>query len=295
MNYQKFDHVSMGTEALFETNEVQLMTGWPWTPLQATFRLGALYSSGIGAMWLKSAEWVLKAADEKAIQIMKGMFPDVRKLDITGNIAVIFYTYMIFHAVAFAIFTIEYLRVMIWGSIKNQITVSESDVTNNVPTSESSIESPVTLEELQANTDESMTEPASDRAICEIQPDQDTIMEIKRDVVDLDVSIVGGGDSHLDSIVEAHGHGAAAKYEQLQPDAHFISIQVGNFQNISNSSTLAGLPQTQENVVLVDGDKGFENDSISSNKSDTSQNQSDIMQKNELGPFEDQQDDKYSQ
>ncbi|CAL8112229.1 unnamed protein product [Orchesella dallaii] len=193
------------------------------------------------------------------------MFPDVRKLDINGNIAVIFYTFLISHAVAIAIFAIEYLWVMIFYSTKNQV-MSGSDVANHVPFSQSSILSPVALEAFQVNTNGPATDESdADREICEILHLQDEITKINIDVVDLGVGIVGGGDSHLESIAKAHGHGAAAKDGQLLSDEDLILVQDENFQTISHSTALAELRQAHETVILVNCDKALDN-SISISK-----------------------------
>ncbi|CAL8112265.1 unnamed protein product [Orchesella dallaii] len=224
-------------------------------------RYGAVYSSGIGAMWLECAEWVLKVSDEKAFHIMKEMFPDVRKLDITGNIAVIFYTFMIFQALAFAIFAIENLWARIASSVKPMV-VSGSGVANPDPNSQFPIASQATREAFLVNTNgPTIDKPTAGRKVYEIKQKQVSVMDKKGRVVGFRMSIMGEGDLHINSLAEVQGYGAAAKDEQLLSDEHLMSAQDGNFQNNCGYNSLATLRQTQVNC-----DESSDNDSNISDK-----------------------------
>ncbi|CAL8112551.1 unnamed protein product [Orchesella dallaii] len=191
--------------------------GWPWTAWQATLRLGALQSSGIGAQWINWAEWVGKTSDEKAIHVMKGMFPCVKELTITGNIAVIFYTFMILQAVAFAIFAVEYLcSIKIFGVIKKQ---TQSGFVDNDQFSKSTME---TLNKhgaisIGSETDQLIT----GLPICEMQPVQKSSNELRIEETNLDVSIEGVFNTHMDPKDEACD-------AHLSPSDYLLSQQIPN-------------------------------------------------------------------
>ncbi|CAL8127711.1 unnamed protein product [Orchesella dallaii] len=97
------------------------------------------------------------------------MFPDVKELDITDNIVVIFYTFMTLLAVAFAVFAGEYLcGISILDLIKNQ---TRSLVGKCNQSSQSTMETPnnhgIILVDLATD------QPPSDVPICDILPAND--------------------------------------------------------------------------------------------------------------------------
>ncbi|CAL8135279.1 unnamed protein product [Orchesella dallaii] len=181
------------------------------------------FSSGVRSSWRHSdcqsinwAEWVGKTSDEKAIHVMKEMFPSVKKLDITGNIVVIFYTFMILQAVAFAIFAVEYLcSIKIFGVHKKQ---TQSGFFDSDQFSKSTME---TLNKHRAISNASNTDQRAGLPICEFQPVQKTITEIRIDGANLNVSIEGECNTYIDPTDEAYDG-------KISPSDHLLSQQTPN-------------------------------------------------------------------
>ncbi|CAL8135295.1 unnamed protein product [Orchesella dallaii] len=190
----------MGAEPLFQQNTILKVKAWPLTAGQATRRFGALHSSGIGTLWFKWVDWVAKASDEKAIQIMKGTFPNVEKLGLTGNIVVIYYAFMIFQSVAIAIFAVEYLRSFsIFESIKRQTRCKVAD------DDQSSMESHNTQASILTE------QPAADLTICQTQLKQEATTAIGQNGDDHGMRTEGGDSTPIYYIDDPCANVAAAK------------------------------------------------------------------------------------
>ncbi|CAL8135239.1 unnamed protein product [Orchesella dallaii] len=260
----------MGTESLFQLNSFLRVYNWPWTSWQATRRFGALHSFGIGTLWYKWAEWVAKASDEKAFQIMKGMFPDVRKLDITGNILVIFYALMMLQAVAIAIFAVEYLRSL---SIFDLITKQTlSDVPNCDQSSQLNIESQT---QLGAFIDSATDQPVSNLTV--LEPAQSAAIVSDKDGDDLDVSIEGGNITPIVYIDEACAHGSNSKDGVPQPGDYLLSLGKSDFQILATKSLVVTRnPQQRDDVGNCD--KATNDDSINNDGSNIAESPFGLIQ-----------------
>ncbi|CAG7833479.1 unnamed protein product, partial [Allacma fusca] len=96
-------------------------------------------------------------------------------------------------------------------------------------------------------------EPPADPATCQINPGKETTIEINKDKMGLGLSIVGGSDTLLGSIIihEVYPDGAAAKDGRLKPGDQLLSVNNEDFQNITHNKALAALRQTPTKVKMV--------------------------------------------
>ncbi|CAL8128003.1 unnamed protein product [Orchesella dallaii] len=295
----------MGTEALFQQNTFFKVKGWPWTAWQATRRFGALHSFGIGALWLRWAEWVLKASDEKALQSMKGTFPSATKLEITGNLAVFSYTFLILQGVAFACFAAEYLLRFICGIIKNKnkVNVANDDQSLESTMEPHNIDGESLFESATDQSLESTMEPhnidgkslfdsaadqsAAEPAICSIQPttaattvETTVTVEVHRDGADLSVSIVGDSYTHpnsIDEAIDAH----------LQSGDDLLSLNNENFQNVHHSNALDASHEVPKTLkVLVNCHEATDDENNLNDDSDISEGEAkEFLENPRLRPY----------
>ncbi|XP_035710408.1 multiple PDZ domain protein isoform X3 [Folsomia candida] len=98
-----------------------------------------------------------------------------------------------------------------------------------------------------------VTDPLLDPISCPINPGKETTIEINKDKMGLGLSIVGGSDTLLGSIIihEVYADGAASKDGRLKPGDQLLSVNHEDFQNISHSKALAALRQTPNKVRMV--------------------------------------------
>lgn len=111
----------------------------------------------------------------------------------------------------------------------------------------------LTMKPRASSTGSATDEPPSDPATCEIKPGRETTIEINKDKMGLGLSIVGGSDTLLGSIIihEVYADGAAAKDSRLKPGDQLLSVNNEDFQNITHTKALAALRQTPTKVKMV--------------------------------------------
>ncbi|XP_065558725.1 multiple PDZ domain protein-like isoform X2 [Artemia franciscana] len=99
----------------------------------------------------------------------------------------------------------------------------------------------------------STEEPPQDPATCEIKPGAETTIEINKDKLGLGLSIVGGSDTLLGSILihEVYPDGAAARDGRLKPGDQILEVNNEDFRNVPHSKALAVLRQTPAKVKMV--------------------------------------------
>ncbi|CAL8112553.1 unnamed protein product [Orchesella dallaii] len=156
---------------------------------------------------------------------MKRMFPTVKQLDITGNIVVIFYTFLILEAVAFLIFVVEHLcNIRIFGLFKKK---TRSDVAIHDQPSISTMQSPIKNAAFLIGpaTDLKATDPS----VCEMQAFQKPITNVHVDRANLGASSEGECNTHVYPIDEACAIDVAAKDGQFPPGDHLLSQQTQNY------------------------------------------------------------------
>ncbi|CAL8130332.1 unnamed protein product [Orchesella dallaii] len=169
------------------------------------------------------------------------MFPDVKKLGLTGNVVVIFYTLMILQSVAIAVFAVEYLlRFSIFDSIKKQ---TRSKVATHDQSS---------MESRNKHGAILTVQPAADLTICEIQLTQEENIVTGQNGDVCGISIEEWDSTPIDYIEDVCANGAAAQDLQLRPGGHILSLNNANIQNISHSNASAVSQKTPINFVMLD-------------------------------------------
>ncbi|GAB6026518.1 hypothetical protein CHUAL_012941 [Chamberlinius hualienensis] len=101
--------------------------------------------------------------------------------------------------------------------------------------------------------DENSDDPSCDPATCEIKPGQETTIEISKEKMGLGLSIVGGSDTLLGSIIihEIYPDGAAAKDGRLRPGDQILEVNLENFRGVTHDLAIQMLRQTPSKVKLV--------------------------------------------
>jgi len=105
-----FHYVSFPNDRLLSRHGFMIVEDLKWPAWQAIQRFGALHSSGIGRLWINWSEWFITLQDQKPVQVLKELFPRVKKVSLADNVVVVYYMFLSFLLVAFLIFLAEIIR-----------------------------------------------------------------------------------------------------------------------------------------------------------------------------------------
>jgi multiple PDZ domain protein len=119
----------------------------------------------------------------------------------------------------------------------------------------SSLSSSLDVKSKTATTDSFSSETAagSYSSLCPIESGRETTIEINKDKMGLGLSIVGGRDTLLGSIIihEVYPDGAAAKDGRLRPGDQILQVNNEDFRDATHAKALATLRQTPARVRLT--------------------------------------------